>query len=203
MSNEADDSQFTGKYEKAGKIGGALIERFYAGVAELLSIASQPGDQVLEVGAGAGFSTQRLRAKHPALQLTSSEFGASLAAKCRAMNPTTTVLRESVYQLAHPDQSFDGVVMLEVLEHLDRPDHALQELRRVARKFVILSTPREPLWRLLNMARLKYLADFGNTPGHINHWSTHQLARKVAPWFDVVEVRTPVPWSILLLRPKP
>jgi len=203
VSNGANDNQFTDKYEKAGTIGGALIERFYSAVNELLSLASQPNDRVLEVGAGAGFSTQRLLAKQPTLQLTSSEFGPSLAAKCRALNPHTPVIRESVYQLAHPDKSFDGVIMLEVLEHLDDPDRALEALQRVARKFVILSTPREPLWRMLNMARLKYLSDLGNTPGHINHWSTRQLTRKVAPYFHVSEVRTPVPWTILLLQPRP
>lgn len=81
MANDASDSQFTDKYEKAGTIGGALIERFYSAVNELLSLASQPNDRVLEVGAGAGFSTQRLLAKQPTLQLTSSEFGLQLGGK--------------------------------------------------------------------------------------------------------------------------
>jgi hypothetical protein len=29
--------------------------------------------------------------------------------------------------------------------------------------------PREPIWRIGNMARGRYLGDLGNTPGHIQH----------------------------------
>ena len=60
--------------------------------------------------------------------------------------------------------------------------------------------PREPLWRALNMARGAYWKDFGNTPGHINHWSARGFARFAEACFDVVDVATPLPWTMLFLK---
>jgi hypothetical protein len=62
--------------------------------------------------------------------------------------------------------------------------------------------PREPIWRLLNMMRGKYIGSLGNTPGHLQHWSTSEFRKFVAPVFNVVEVRTPLPWTILLMQRK-
>jgi 2-polyprenyl-3-methyl-5-hydroxy-6-metoxy-1,4-benzoquinol methylase len=91
---------------------------------------------------------------------------------------------------------------LEVLEHLENPDRGLEELVRVCRGHLVVSVPREPLWRLLNMARLKYLPRLGNTPGHVNHWSTRSFVRWLARQAEVEAVRTPWPWTIVLARPR-
>jgi len=65
---------------------------------------------------------------------------------------------------------------------------------------MILGVPREPIWRALNMSRGKYLKDFGNTPGHLNHWSSTKLARYLEKHFGVVEsMKTPLPWTIVLV----
>ena len=118
------------------------------------------------------------------------------------LNPDIEFIRESVYELSHADNSFDAVIMLEVLEHLNDPAAALAELHRVSRSVVMISTPREPLWRALNCARGKYLAAFGDTPGHIQHWSSRGLIREVSPLFDVIGCAKPIPWTILLLKPR-
>jgi hypothetical protein len=78
-----------------------------------------------------------------------------------------------------------------VLEHLPDTPGALSVLRRLARPYLIVSVPREPLWRALNIARGQYWSDLGNTPGHLQHWSTRRFTALNARQFDVVEVRTP------------
>ncbi|WP_207642472.1 hypothetical protein, partial [Desulfosporosinus sp. I2] len=65
---------------------------------------------------------------------------------------------------------------------------------------IILSVPREPLWRILNLARGKYIPDLGNTPGHIQHWSKKSFLRLVNRYFDVLEVKSPLPWTMVLCR---
>ncbi len=194
--------QFTGKYTESGRIGSWLVDRFFGAIEQLLRPGLPEIESVLEIGCGAGFSTQRMAAWLDGQTLVASDLGRPLLRLAQHRVPDVPLLQQSVYGLAHPDKSFDLVIMLEVLEHLDDPSAALKELARVAGKQVLISTPREPLWRMLNMTRLKYLGQFGNTPGHVQHWSAAGLVRQVRPWFEVEAMATPVPWTILLLRPR-
>ena len=87
-----------------------------------------------------------------------------------------------------------------LVEHLEDPVRALDVLAQLARPWLLASVPREPLWRALNMARGAYLGDLGNTPGHLQHWSRRAFLRFLSTRLDVVEVRTPLPWTIALCR---
>ena len=58
------------------------------------------------------------------------------------------------------DRLLDLVADTEVLEHVPDPGRVLAEMARVARRSLIVSVPREPLWRALNVARGAYLKDF-------------------------------------------
>ena len=104
----------------------------------------------------------------------------------------------AIYRLARPHGSFDLVFALEVLEHLEHPRVALEELCRVSGRWLILSVPREPLWRILNLARLRYATSLGNTPGHVQHWSCRRFADLVSEFADVRAVLRPLPWTVLL-----
>jgi hypothetical protein len=73
-------------------------------------------------------------------------------------------------------------------------------MARVAQRWLLVSVPREPLWRGLNMARGAYLKDLGNTPGHLNHWSKRGFVALLERHGEVVETRSPFPWTMLLVR---
>jgi 2-polyprenyl-3-methyl-5-hydroxy-6-metoxy-1,4-benzoquinol methylase len=92
------------------------------------------------------------------------------------------------------------VVCCEVLEHLDDPELGLEIIQTLSSKWLLVSVPREPVWRALNMLRGKYLRDFGNTPGHVNHWSTGSFRSFVSSRFNIVDQRTPLPWTMLLCQ---
>ena len=51
------------------------------------------------------------------------------------------------------DGEFDVASAIEVLEHVPDPEHTVAEMARVASGHLLVSVPREPLWRGLNMAR--------------------------------------------------
>ena len=87
-----------------------------------------------------------------------------------------------------------------MLEHLDDPERALDVLAGLAKPWLIASVPREPLWRALNLARLSYVGELGNTPGHLNHWSRRDFVRFLTRRFEVIEVRSPTPWTMVLCR---
>jgi len=98
------------------------------------------------------------------------------------------------------DGEFDVATAIEVLEHVPDPEHTVAEMTRVASGHLLVSVPREPLWRGLNMARGAYLKDLGNTPGHLNHWSKRSFVGLLSRHGTVVEARTPFPWTMLLVR---
>ena len=98
------------------------------------------------------------------------------------------------------DGEFDLATAIEVLEHVPDPEHTLTEMARCAERHLLVSVPREPLWRMLNMARGAYWSELGNTPGHLNHWSRRSFVALLARYGRVIEVRSPFPWTMLLVR---
>lgn len=194
--------------EGQGKIGSKLLDGYFAAVEELLKQSGKKNSKkalrAIELGCGEGYSTVRLhKMLSKSTKLYASEYVKKLVPKAQKLNPKVKVIQESVYELTHKDNTFDIVFLLEVLEHLDYPDKALEEIRRVLRPggVLILGVPREPLWRALNMMRGKYLKDFGNTVGHLNHWSARSLVKHVEQHFGPVLVRkNPVPWTLVLAK---
>ncbi len=102
--------------------------------------------------------------------------------------------------LPFADGEFELASAIEVLEHVPDPEHTVAEMARVASRHLLVSVPREPLWRILNMARGAYWKSLGNTPGHVNHWSKRAFVKLLSRHGEVVETRSPFPWTMLLVR---
>lgn len=102
-------------------------------------------------------------------------------------------------KLPFADNEFEMAAAIEVLEHVPEPASTIAEMGRVASNFVLVSVPREPLWRGLNMARGSYIRDLGNTPGHVNHWSKRAFVKELSAIGKVVEAKSPFPWTMLLV----
>jgi SAM-dependent methyltransferase len=103
-------------------------------------------------------------------------------------------------KLPFADGEFDLASAIEVLEHLPDPEHTLSEMARCAARHLLVSVPREPLWRMLNLGRGAYWSELGNTPGHLNHWSKRSIVELLSRHGEIVEVRSPFPWTMLLVR---
>ena len=103
-------------------------------------------------------------------------------------------------ELPYGAGEFEAVTAMEVLEHVPAPEAVLAEMSRVASAWLLVSVPREPLWRALNMARGSYLRDLGNTPGHLNHWSRRAIADLLRGYGEIAELRSPFPWTMALVR---
>jgi len=202
-----EEEDFGAKYAGSNPISVGLLNRYFDAVQKLTTsaVAARPElSSALEIGCGEGHSTARLRGiLAPNVAFEASEYVPNQVAVAQANNPGLTITNDDVYDIQREDQSFDLVYLLEVLEHLDEPRAALGEIARILKPegSLILGVPREPLWRVLNMSRLRYLRHWGNTPGHLQHWSSSSITEFVESKFGpVVEVTRPIPWTILLAR---
>lgn len=85
----------------------------------------------LDVGCGAGAYTESLRHCQPQLKVYGVDISKTAIKKAKKDFPKIDFSVASAYRLPFPDCFFDVVVMKCVLEHLENPDKALTELRRV------------------------------------------------------------------------
>ena len=103
--------------------------------------------------------------------------------------------------LPFADGEFDVATAIEVLEHVPDPEHTVAEMARVASRAPAgLASRASRCGAALNMARGAYLKDLGNTPGHLNHWSKRAFVELLGRHGEVVEARSPFPWTMLLVR---
>lgn len=169
-------------------------------------IAQARPASIHEIGCGEGYWV--LRWNEQGIAARGCDFSAAVIDIARENSqsrglPPTLFRPRSIYDLCAGDDSADLVVCCEVLEHLENPEAGLKALQGVVERYLIISVPREPLWCALNLARGKYLSRWGNTPGHLQHWSEKGFIELVSRYFEVVEVRRPLPWTMLLCRPRP
>ena len=159
------------KYQSGNFIADQLVNRF---MKSILGCVQRAGSQeVHEVGCGEGHILGMLARNGYAVRGCDVATGSLNVARTESARHGLNIPLEikSVYDLDPAVDSADTVLCCEVLEHLTEPERALERLVAVARKDLVLSVPREPLWHLLNLARGKYWTALGNTPGHYQHWT--------------------------------
>lgn len=182
------------KYTSKNPIERYLVNGFFDSLAGLLP-GKQP-ENILEVGAGEGEVADFIKNIYPkanyiALDLPDTAIGNEW--ETRSIDGLFADMRD----LPFPAKSFDLVLAIEVFEHVEQPARCLTELKRVGSGSYICSVPREPIWRAANMARGKYLTSLGNTPGHINHWSTKSFTKFMNNELSVKKVLKPFPWTMI------
>jgi 2-polyprenyl-3-methyl-5-hydroxy-6-metoxy-1,4-benzoquinol methylase len=187
------------KYGSQNPVVKRLMANFHATLEELFTRAAPT--TLLDVGCGEGVLThdwaQRVDGRVVGIDLDDPLLHEHWKDR-QAPNLEYKVMKAE--NLPFADGEFDLASAIEVLEHVPDPEHTVAEMARVARGHLLVSVPREPLWRGLNMARGAYLKDLGNTPGHVNHWSKRSFVKLLSQHGTVVEARSPFPWTMLLVR---
>jgi ubiquinone/menaquinone biosynthesis C-methylase UbiE len=187
------------KYASQNPIEQKMMAGFFAALDQMLDGLSP--EVVVEIGAGEGRITQRLVERFPDATVVGLDLpDTDLAEEWDDID--VPMFFGDATRMPFVDDSIDLVIGLEVLEHVPQPERALADIARVCRGSVVLSVPREPIWRAGNMARGRYLRELGNTPGHVNHWSARGFERFVAARFDVTNAARPLPWTMVRAQPK-
>ncbi len=186
------------KYASTNPIEQRMMRGFFGALDSMLdaAAAARAPQRILEIGVGEGIVTERVIARFPDAAVLGLDLPDDDLAGDWSERGLSCVFGDAT-TLPFPDDSFDLVLAIEVFEHLPDPDAALRELARVTTGQLIASVPFEPIWRVGNMARGRYLRDLGNTPGHVNHWTNRGFAKLVATRFDVAATANPMPWTMV------
>jgi 2-polyprenyl-3-methyl-5-hydroxy-6-metoxy-1,4-benzoquinol methylase len=186
------------KYGTKNPVARYLMQGFLAAFDDL--VAMVPANSAFDVGCGEGHLSIRLAARGLAVRGCDPDPAVVAEANQRlaAAGHPEACFVSTIAELARSQVAADLVVCCEVLEHVRSPEVALEHLISLSRNYLLLSVPREPIWRALNMMRGAYLRDLGNTPGHVNHWSSRDFIDMVAARTNVVAIRRPLPWTMVL-----
>ena len=196
---EVPTGNTTDKYNAKNPVMRRLMDGFEADLDELFArIAPR---SILDVGCGEGVLTCQWAGRLDGGRIVGIDLDdPKLRAEWdKRRRPNLEYRAEEATSLSFADDEFDVATAIEVLEHVPEPEATLSEMARVAERYLLVSVPREPIWRMLNMARGAYLRDLGNTPGHLNHWSKVSFVSLLSRYGKVEEVRTPLPWTMALV----
>lgn len=199
------------KYSSRNPIVKWMMNGFHDALLDLVSQAKTQFEMkntnaelnIHEIGCGEGYWVMRWN--EAGLKTRGCDFSKKVIelakenAIAKGINPDILSVK-NIYELDANCDKADLVVCCEVLEHLEDPRAGLAALQKITLSHLIISVPREPLWCALNMARGKYISDWGNTPGHIQHWSKQNFVNLISEYFEIENIKSPLPWTMLLCK---
>lgn len=197
------ETELNKKYISKNPLVVFLNNHFLSAISSL--VKSVESARILDIGCGEGIVANFLI---NTLSIDSNQIaGLDLDRNClqisKIINPGTTVYQGSIYDLPFQDNSFDLVLALEILEHLEFPEKAIGELNRVSKAWILISVPNDWMFRAGNMLRFKYLSSWGNTPGHIQHWKKRTFTDLIETYVHIVETKMPLfLWLLFLCHKK-
>ena len=108
---------------------------------ELAHLGSQ---SVLDVGCGSGNTFSKMRRLCPISYAVGLDIFTPYIQQAKAQNSYDDYILAEASSLPFKDNAFDVIVSLQLIEHMDKEQAlaAVKEMERVAKKKVIISTPR-------------------------------------------------------------
>ena len=182
--------------EKIWGTSGVRLSFSYLGYLKLKYVLEDLGGvkgRVLDAGCGGGGFAKAIKHYRPDLEVYGVDVNKEAIKRAKKDDEGVNFKVGSVNKLAFKDESFDTVVVTDVLEHLDRPQVALKEIGRVLKVDAVFSAfiPLEGSLFSLHfwLAKLGWRAK-EHLAGHIQKFSIKDIERLLkANGFKVDTVR--------------
>jgi 2-polyprenyl-3-methyl-5-hydroxy-6-metoxy-1,4-benzoquinol methylase len=201
ISDDYFDRFETKKYRAKNPVKRALIRRFVSSLHELFESGDAPRS-VLEIGVGEGFLSGFLSERFPDVEFSGVDLNERDLALLAQKFPRIKRYCANIYDLSALPGGYDLIICAEVLEHVDEPERALEQIVKLAPKRVILTVPHEPWFMLSNLAMGKNVTRLGNDIEHVNHFTVSSFRRLLARRLELSRVTTSYPWILAAGRPK-
>lgn len=169
-------------------------------------IDAQSDDDILDIGCGAGHVIE----KFPSGRITGVDISESMLnlAKKRLKEKKVKLIKGNVEKLPFSGEKFDKIICTEVLEHIVKPQKAIDEIVRVSKEnsVIVITIPNERIIIALKKL-LKKLGIYKLFIKHVdvmNEWHLHEfdfqlLEKLIENKLRIIEKKA-VPFSILPLR---
>ena len=186
------------KHQNNNPIGKFFLDNFKSLL--LTKVKQLKPESILDVGAGEGFTLEMFRKNNIGKKLEGIEYMDEAIEFGKKLHPQVKIKKGDIYNLPYKDNSFDVIICTEVMEHIEDPAKALEELKRVTKYYIILSVPNEPLFTIQRFLRGKNMLKLGDHPEHIQHWSSGKFEKFVREHMMIKEVSTPLPWTMITAK---
>jgi 2-polyprenyl-3-methyl-5-hydroxy-6-metoxy-1,4-benzoquinol methylase len=169
-----------------------MMKQFYTKLLNQISNCYDQDDDfsILDMGCGIGILSAIISQNFPSAKVTGFDISNEVVKSARLLSPSISFYVGNIYSLPHCKESFDMVICLEVLEHLDRPETIIDNIARLCKKYAIFSIPNNWKFRAVNVIRFKYLERKGSTPNHKNEWTKEEFSSLLSPYFKINDVST-------------
>jgi SAM-dependent methyltransferase len=184
------------KYSSSNFVVRKLINRMLRSLREA---AGSTSASWVDVGVGEGLALEAMQAR--AGLLVGVEYRRDKLALARQRLPGASGIQADAGMLPFSDHSIEVVTCLEVLEHLEAPERAVEELARICRGRCVVSVPWEPFFRLGNLCRGKDVRRWGNNPEHVQQFRPSTLRLLLRRNFGEAHVYPCFPWLIGVAAP--
>lgn len=155
---------------------------------------------VIDLGCGEGITLEAMIKTFPRKRCLGIELDRENTKTCRSLD--LPVLNGSIYDLSIRTESTDDCLLTDVLEHLEDPEKALKEIRRILKPggklIVVIPNDRNFFWSRLLC--LKWKEAF-HDPGHVRQWGPKAMENLLKKMGFRVTYRGNIPlwiWSLSL-----
>lgn len=187
------------KYESKNPIVRTLMKKYFKDLDSLVLPIKHEIATALEIGCGEGYVSKHLQ--DLGINIEGADISDRIIHVARKLHPSIPFRTQSIYDLDPSKNRYDIIFANQVFEHVVETGTAISHLKKSSSKYLFFSVPNEPFFRIANLLRVKYLSNFGNPPGHINHWSkkSFQLFLE-SNELDIINITTSTIWILALCK---
>lgn len=187
------------KYRNKNRIHTCALDGFHRCLYRILNNIKP--QRLMDFGCGEGLLWERL-ARHGQLpsQIVGVDLRAEAIEEARRRFPDWEFACRPLEELVEAGDRFDVVLASQVLEHLNEPDAAAAALCRLSSRWVVLTVPWEPYFRLCNLARGRDIRRWGNHPEHVQWWSRRSFSAFAERHMEVTTLSSSFPFLIVVGR---
>lgn len=130
--------------------------------------------KLVDIGCGLGNFCRYMKARNPGLEVYGTDFSPKGIELAKEIEPRISYTVADAYNLPFPDDYFDAVSAQEIIEHLEDPNKATQEWKRVLKKGgrLFITTP----WRGVRKCHLGPKFRGLTSKEHLFEWTPKEFA---------------------------